>query len=280
MRIYESSVNMRIKIIGVSTFLFFVTVLASSHLEAPTIAVYTDLYYPLDEILYLEGRAKPNSTVQIQFQQAGLKPINLNTKSNSNGEWVLAEKIPLEAGNWEIRARIIESSGAVSSWSHPRIIKALVTGITVIGFTFKYAPTLVVFSLIFIASIILLMYSVFKVRIAQRLEEERQAYKKTEILEKAFREKDQQLAKEQLMAEKNEALREALREKERQVAELALEQSFLDLRKSFVEELTHLESKIAKGGGLTEEENEHRQGLLRKLREMEEVVEKKIKEIK
>ena len=82
-------------------------IFSADELLVPTITINPDIYYPMDEILYLEGRAQPNANVQIQFQKQGAKPMKFNSKSDSNGEWVLAEKVPLEAGDWEVRARII-----------------------------------------------------------------------------------------------------------------------------------------------------------------------------
>ncbi|MBI2591776.1 MAG: hypothetical protein HYW34_03820 [Candidatus Brennerbacteria bacterium] len=79
-------------------------------LPVPVISVNPDIYYPLDEVLYLEGRALPNSTVQIQFLKQGAKPLKFNSKSDANGEWVLAEKINLESGDWEVRARSLSLS--------------------------------------------------------------------------------------------------------------------------------------------------------------------------
>ncbi|MDO8600006.1 MAG: hypothetical protein Q7R73_00075 [bacterium] len=77
----------------------------------PTIAVYPDVYYPFDEVLYLEGSAKPVSVVQLQLTKQGARPETFTTKSDSRGEWVFAEKIPLVAGEWEVRARIAEGGG-------------------------------------------------------------------------------------------------------------------------------------------------------------------------
>lgn len=224
--------------------------LAAEELPAPTIAVSPDLYYSLDEILYLEGKAVPNSTVQVQFQRQGSKPLNLNARSDANGEWVLAEKVPLESGNWEVRTRLVKASGNASAWSNPRILKAVVTGVTVGNITVKYVPVVIFLFLAVLASIILLMYSVFRVRVIQRLEQQKEISEKTEFLERSLKEKELQAEEEKAAREKTEKLEKALREKERQLAETALERNFIDLRKSVLEELEHLESRVSfRGGG-------------------------------
>lgn len=79
---------------------------AASDLSAPTIAVYPDVYYPFDEVLYLEGSAKPATVVRVQLTKQGARPEIFTVKSDARGEWVFAEKIPLVAGEWEARARI------------------------------------------------------------------------------------------------------------------------------------------------------------------------------
>lgn len=104
-----------------------------------TINVYPDIYYPIDESLYLEGRAKPDSIIQINFQKQGSKPRNFTVKSNANGEWVFAEKIPLEAGDWEVRARENFANGKLGEWSNPRVFKVIQNGIIIAGVSIKFA---------------------------------------------------------------------------------------------------------------------------------------------
>jgi len=126
-----------------SLFFVFLNLTANftfaQNIAIPTISVYPDIYYAFDEVLYLEGRAGSESIVQINFQKQGSKPMNFNVKSDPNGEWVLAEKIPLEAGDWEARARENFANGKVSEWSNPRVIKVLVSGIVIGGIGIKFA---------------------------------------------------------------------------------------------------------------------------------------------
>lgn len=216
---------------------------SAEELPTPTIAVNPDLYYPLDEVLYLEGRAKPDSTIQVNFQQAGAKPINLNTKSDSNGEWVLAERVALGSGDWEVRARIIESSGATSAWSNPRLIKAVITGFVIGGVTVKFA------FLVFLLVVVLFVSGVLVFYFFSR---SKSFKKQAEILKS---------------------------EKEHQAAESVIEHNFDDLRRSILEELNHLELKIRVSGGLSAEEEEHRAKLLRDFRHAEEEITRKLKDI-
>ncbi|MCH7882882.1 hypothetical protein IIA95_00465 [Patescibacteria group bacterium] len=141
-------------------FLLFVGVASAAFdLPTPTIYVNPDIYYPVDEILYLEGRAKPNATLQIQFLKPGAKPLKLVTRSDQNGEWVLAERVPLEGGNWEVRARVIEAE-RTSLWSNPRIIKSIITGVTIGRVNIRFSA--IAFLLMIAAGVI--FYLFFRMR--------------------------------------------------------------------------------------------------------------------
>lgn len=95
-----------------STFYILFSGFASAEvLPTPTIAVYPDVYYPFDEVLYLEGSAKQASVIQLQLTKQGARPETFSVKSDGRGEWVFAEKIPLASGEWEARARIAEGGG-------------------------------------------------------------------------------------------------------------------------------------------------------------------------
>ncbi len=112
---------------------------AAEALPVPTITINPDIYYPFDEVIYIEGRSAPKETVQVRFFKQGAEPVLFTTKSDANGEWVLAQKVSLEEGDWEIRARILLDSGAASQYSNPRIFKAVITGITIGGVNIKFA---------------------------------------------------------------------------------------------------------------------------------------------
>lgn len=246
----------------ISFFLWGNFTTAKEVIPAPTIVINPDIYYPLDEILYMEGRARATSNIQIQFQKQGVKPVTVNTRSDANGEWVLAEKVPLEAGNWEVRARVVESTGQASDWSNPRVIKAIQTGIIIGGITVKFAA--LIFALLLILSIgtALIIYFSWRVK---RLRA-RVTYLRTRQLEKE-------------LAEKTAALERALLEKGKEVASTVVEEGFEELKQSILGEIEHLE-KRADGRPLTAEEEEHKKLLLAKLKEIEEKIERKIKEVR
>lgn len=219
----------------------FRVVFSAEAIPSPTISVVPDIYYPLDDVLYLEGRAEPNVAVQIQFQKSGAKPITVVTRSDQNGEWVFAGKIPLGAGDWEVRARIIKNE-RVSAWSNPRIIRAIVSGIVLGGVTVKFAW------MAFFITILLATAGGFAWHYRWRVK---------------------------IMSEEREKI---IREKERESVMATVEKNFIELRQKTIAELDHIEQRLV-DGELTKEEKEHREHLLRELREAEEAIEKKVKNL-
>lgn len=125
---------------------------AASSVPAPTITIIPDTYYPLDDILYIEGRATAGSPVEIQFQKQGARPLKFTSKTDQDGEWVLAEKVSLSAGDWQVMVRAADPkrTDTLSNWSNPRVFKVVVNGITIAGLNIKPA------SLAFITFILLL----------------------------------------------------------------------------------------------------------------------------
>ncbi len=109
----------------------------------PYISISPDSFNTLEEILYVEGRSDPNAIVTVLLEQQGKQPVKFTVKADSSGEWVVAEKTYLSAGNWEVRAR--QQVGALfSGWSNPRVIQSAVNGIDIFGFKIRYVVIAVV----------------------------------------------------------------------------------------------------------------------------------------
>lgn len=219
---------------------------------APIVSVAPTSYYPLDESLYIEGRAEPKSKVELFFEKPGLQPVRLLVDANSNGEWFFAGRLELTSGEWMLRARVARDPP--SDWSNPRLIQSRVTGFIFGSLKLRYLPVVVTIMVLTLGAAALLGYSFLRLKRVKRLEAERETREKTGALEKA------------------------LRDKEKEVALSAVGQSFHELRGSIREELDHFEER-AKEGGLSKEEAEHRQELLRRLEQLEESIGKKVKEI-
>lgn len=265
----RADISIKIAVVsGVSAVLFlygmFFSVLlyAAEEVLIPVITVSPDVYYPPDEILYIEGRTAPRTAIQLQFQKSGVKPVVVNTKSDANGEWVFAEKIPLAAGDWEVRARLANSAGVTSAWSNPRVFKAVATGIALGGgLTIKYSL------LLFLFLVVLAFSAAFSVYAFSRM---RKFQAQTQLL------RVRKLQKE--LHEKDERLRQIVLEKGKEEAEAVVKKSFEQLQESITQELRHLET-LSGNRSLSPEEVEHRELLRADLAHMAEKIELRIKNI-
>ena len=133
-----------------------------AELVSPTITISPDIYYPFEEILYLEGTSGPEMTVEIKLQKIGARPLTYTVRSKFDGEWVLAEKIPLSAGQWEVRARLLVDK-EFSAWSNPRLFKVVISGVTLGGWNIKFASLTLLFVVLLIFGAVLAL--VFGLRI-------------------------------------------------------------------------------------------------------------------
>lgn len=186
-------------------FVFYAGSVFGSELPSPTIVVSPDIYYPLDEVLYLEGRGVSNSAIELRFQKQGAKSLMYKTKSDTRGEWVFAEKIRLAAGDWEVRARTIDlkDSERASEWSNPRIFKVAVNGVTIYGVNIKFAALSLIIVILLLAGAMAVLY--FTARVSR--------------------------------------LKAALLDKEIREAHEAAHRSFSEMRQDLLEELKLLESR-------------------------------------
>ena len=195
----------------------------------PYISISPDIFKPIEEILYIEGRANPNAIVTVQIRkEAGTEsPIQFKIKTDASGEWVVAEKAYLSAGNWQVRAR--QQVGAlVSSESNPRVIRSVVTGIPIFGIYIRYAAMA--------GAILLFIFIVLGIVFY--------FHKKINLLQKGLMEKQ-------------------LRETEER-----FHRGFAEIRKELMDELKELATNAA-GRPLTSEEIEKRDRVIRELESLE-----------
>ncbi|MEW6747730.1 MAG: hypothetical protein AB1486_33795 [Planctomycetota bacterium] len=136
----------------------------TQELIEPTIAISPEYFYPLEEVLYLEGRSYSNAFVTVLLQKQGERPVKFTVKADSSGEWVVAEKTYLSAGNWEVRAKQ-QVGSSVSGESNPRVIRSIVTGVTIFGMNIRYVVIAAISFAFVIIFVILFVY--FRQKIAR-----------------------------------------------------------------------------------------------------------------
>lgn len=124
--------------VGSILFIIIFTRSVAAAVPTPSITVFPATFYPLENILFLEGTASPQSVVEVALRQHEERFITLRTTSDNRGIWSLGERIFLEEGRWEIRARSTQHDMA-SDWSEPKVITSIVTGLGFGRFSITYA---------------------------------------------------------------------------------------------------------------------------------------------
>ncbi len=161
----------------------------SQTLIEPSISISPDYFYTMDEIMYVEGRSSPNAMVSVLFEREGNveKPVKFNVKADSSGEWVVADKVYLSSGDWKVTAKQ-QIGASVSGWSNPRIIRSVVTGISLFGLKIKYA--VIVSVVLFFLLILLAVFIYFrkKIKSLQKGLRDRQLKETEERFHKGFAE--------------------------------------------------------------------------------------------
>jgi len=229
----------------------------AAELTTPVISISPDTFYPLDELLYIEGRALPDAAVTVNLQKSGERPVKFTVKSDSTGEWSLAEKVFLPSGDWEVRARMVLETGDFSDWSNPRIVRAVVTGFTIFGFTIKYLTIALALFLLFGLAIAFLVYSILKVKKIRELEQ----FKKRE--------------------EEIKVLQKRVLEGEVATVHATIAEGFSTLRHDLINELKGLEEQSRlTGQSLSSSDVEKREHIIKELYEIEEEIGKKLKDVK
>jgi len=187
---------------------FAVLPVFAQELREPTIVINPDVYYPLDEVLYLEGRAESNYAVELRFQKQGAKPLTYKTKTDSRGEWVFAEKMRLEAGEWEVRARTVDplSPDNVSEWSNPRVFGVVISGITIGGINIKFAVLFLIIVILLICGVVLFLYFNYRVRRLKTILISKEIGEAQESVRKGFVELRQNLIDELQVLESRKGL--------------------------------------------------------------------------
>ncbi|GEM_PF-6214890 len=252
----KSSMDVWIFFLLAGTALFFL--LPSSAFAAPlapAISVAPLQYYPLDETLYLEGASQANTPVDILFEPvgSGLQPVRRQVSTNSRGEWFLSERVELATGEWMARARV--GGDTPSDWSNPRIIRSVVSGFMLGSVRIAYLPIILALLALFIVSGGLLTYAIIRVRHIRRQEQER------------------------AVREKTEALEQKIKEQERKAISSAIEENLTDIRREVAEELSHRENNQTEKRKHTPTENQHADQLIKKLRDVQETIEEKVKDL-
>ncbi len=144
-----------------------VTVDTSIQLPEPSISISPDDFYTFEDILYIEGRSMPEGIITVRTIKAGEQPVKFIVKADSSGEWVVAEKTYLTAGNWEVSARA-QIKDQISDWSNPRVIRSIATGVDIFGLKVRYVVIAVILLVFFALLGLILTYFLHRIRKLKR----------------------------------------------------------------------------------------------------------------
>ncbi len=202
----------------------------------PVITLYPSVYYAGDEVLHIEGRATPSSNIEIIFSSIDWPPRNFTVGTDTSGKWIFLQRLFLEKGRWEIKVRNMTTSSSEAVWSDPASFISVPTVFVIGGLKIKFS-TLNNFIFASLASIVVIViFAIFR-------------YKSVQKQIKAFQ-----------MGSTESVIKEKIN----------------DVRRDVNDELWHLENKLKQGGSFSQEESEHHDQLLNKLKKLEEDVEGEI----
>ncbi|MDE2399723.1 MAG: hypothetical protein KGL67_01790 [Patescibacteria group bacterium] len=222
-------------------FLFFFIFLNFSHTSAvenitPTITLFPTIYYAGDEVLHIEGRAQPSSNVEIVFNSIDWAPKSFTVGSDASGKWVFLQRLYLEEGRWEVKARNTIDTTSQSVWSDSADFISVPTVFVFAGIKIKFSTLNVLLIASLASFVLIIILSIFRFKSVQK-----------EV--RAFR----------------------LGSTER-----LIKGRIDDVRRDITEELWRLEKKLKQSGSFTPEEAEHREKLLVELRKYEKEMEEDI----
>lgn len=199
-------------------------------LPEPYISISPDYFYTLEEILYVEGRADPKALVTVTLRADNERPVKFTVKPDSTGEWVIAEKTYLPSGNWEVRARQ-QIGGVISDWSNPRVVKSVVTGVSLFGFRIRYVVIAAVVLVFFLILGCVLIYFRKKIKKLQR-----------GLVEKQIQATEERLHRS--LAEVRKELMDQLRDLTQNAENRPLTSAELEKRDRVLSELENLEHDL------------------------------------
>lgn len=220
-----------------SVFLFyFFSIAIAADSSVPTITLSPTIYYAGDEVLHIEGKSTPNSNVEIVFTSIDWAPKTFTVGSDASGKWIFLQRLFLDKGRWEVKARNTLGQNSETIWSDPADFISVPTVFVIGGLKIKFSTLNILVLASLAAFVVIVMLAIFRFKSVQR-----------EV--RAFR----MGSTERLMKGKID-----------------------DVRRDITEELWRLEKKLKQSGSFTPEEAEHREKLLVELKKYEKDMEQEI----
>ncbi|MCK4592559.1 hypothetical protein KAT63_03945 [Candidatus Parcubacteria bacterium] len=119
-------------------------------IPSPEISVHPGIYNAGDEILYIGGKALPNSIIVISFRQDNNLIKIWETTSDEEGSWSFYSDELFPNGIYAISATTEDSRGAVSDLSKEYEVEVSLNGITIGSLLIDYGSLILILALLVI----------------------------------------------------------------------------------------------------------------------------------
>ena len=119
-------------------------------ISPPEISVHPGIYNAGDEILYIGGKALPNSIIVISFRQDNNLIKIWETTSDEEGSWSFYSDELFPNGIYAISATTEDSRGAVSDLSEEYEVEVSLNGITIGSLLIDYGSLILILALLVI----------------------------------------------------------------------------------------------------------------------------------
>ncbi len=137
-------------------------------ISAPEISVHPAIYNAGEEILYIGGKALPNSIIVIFLKQDNGLIKTWETTSDEDGSWSFYDDELFPNGIYIISATTEDSRGAVSDLSPEYEMKVSLNGITVGSLLIDYGSLILILALLVVIFLIVIVCVCYKIKMERK----------------------------------------------------------------------------------------------------------------
>lgn len=130
----------------------------AAELLPPEILIYPQTYVAGEEVLYLEGKAEPNSTVILFLKKNNFSLRIWEIPSDREGNWLFLTEEIFQSGNYLISARAKTQNGQISSFSPEYQIKVILAGISIGPWMITYQTLLFILVILTLGAFLFSLY--------------------------------------------------------------------------------------------------------------------------
>jgi hypothetical protein len=133
-----------------------------SSIEVPIITTIPDVYNSGEEILYIEGRAMPNTIVILYLKKEDEIVKKWEIVCDGNGNWQFTTEELFQSGEYKIQAQTRDARGAISNFSEEHNLKIILNGFAIGSFLIDYWTMIMI--LIILIALLIILFVIFVLR--------------------------------------------------------------------------------------------------------------------